>query len=121
MRTDLEQLWAILKTHARGADRAILTWALADRLRTTARRVRQLKRELVIRYHKPIGSRTADPSGLFVIVGKAERAAAIHQLDGRLRETYQLRRALDKNTTPELVAQQVFGFAGGEDEDGDGE
>ena len=119
MRTDLEQLWAILKTHARGADRAMPTWALADRLRCTDRQVRQMKRELVIVHHKPIGSRTADPSGLFVITGKAEREAAIRQLDNRMRETYQLRRALDRTTTPELVAQQVFGFVGGEDGDGE--
>jgi len=113
-RRQLAELWTILNGEARGAYRAIPTWRLAGRLGTTEREVRQLKRELVIRYRRPIGSSTGRHPGLYVITDAEERRAAIRQLDNRLRETYLLRRALDKNTTPERVAQQVFGFAGRE-------
>ena len=108
------ELWAILRREAKGRDHAIPTRALGQRLGVDQRQVRRLKRELVIRYRRPIGSSTGRHPGLYVITDAEERRAAIRQLDNRLRETYLLRRALDKNTTPERVAQQVFGFAGRE-------
>ena len=108
------ELWAILNVEARGRERAIPTWALAQRLYATEREVRQLKRELVILYRRPIGSSTGKTPGLYVITDAEERRLAIRQLDNRLRETYLLRRALDKSTTPERVAQQVFAFGGGD-------
>ena len=104
------ELWAILHREARGCDQAIPTWALAERMGVPEREVRQLKRELVILYRRPIGSSTGKTPGLYVITDAEERRLAIRQLDNRLRETYLLRRALDKSTTPERVAQQVFAF-----------
>ena len=61
------ELWAILHREARGCDQAIPTWALAERMGVPEREVRQLKRELVILYRRPIGSSTGKTPGLYVI------------------------------------------------------
>jgi hypothetical protein len=111
MTDDERDLWEVLDACCRGRRNATRTERLAARLGWSARYVRRVKRSLVIRHHKPIGSATGDRPALYVVVDQAEKDASVRQLDNRLKHTYALRRALSGASIEDLVRQGVFDFA----------
>jgi len=111
MTADERDLWEVLDSHCRGRANARGTRWLAAYMGWSERYVREVKRRLVIWHHRPVGSSTVPPAGLYVVAAEVEKQTSLRQLDNRLKHTYALRRALSGASIEDLVRQGVFQFA----------